>query len=120
MINDKASKIVGILFMSRTAAHMAHLKTSSYAKHKALNKFYDEIVDMADELAEVAQGTAGKLDIPYLPLKGDIEDPIEMLDTHSKMIATVAKGCEDRAINAIIDVILGQYKKTAYLLKELD
>ena len=120
MINDKASKIVGIMFMSRTAAHMAHLKTSSYAKHMALNSFYDTVVDMADSIAEVAQGISGKLDIPYLPLKGDIEDPIEMLDTHRKMINTVAKGCDDRALNAIVDEILGLYSKTLYLLKDLD
>ena len=33
-------KIIGIMFMSRTYAHMAHLATPSYAAHVALNGFF--------------------------------------------------------------------------------
>jgi hypothetical protein len=45
---SKASlgKIIGIMFMSRTYAHMAHLATPSYAAHVALNGFYDDIIDL--------------------------------------------------------------------------
>ena len=32
-------KMIGVMFMARTASHMSHLKTTSYAKHKALNAF---------------------------------------------------------------------------------
>ena len=32
------------LLHARTNAHILHLGTTSYAKHKALNDFYDEIV----------------------------------------------------------------------------
>ena len=34
------------LLHARTNAHLLHLGTTSFAKHKALNDFYDEIVDL--------------------------------------------------------------------------
>ena len=36
-MNDKCSELVTRCFQARTEAHIAHLGTSSYAKHKALN-----------------------------------------------------------------------------------
>ena len=43
---------VGTLFLARDVAHSVHLNTRSYAKHVALNEFYDSIVDLADKFAE--------------------------------------------------------------------
>lgn len=117
---ETIAKIIGILFMSRTYSHMAHLKTSSYSKHKALNEFYDEIVDLTDELAEAAQGRYGKLDIPYIDLKGDVNDPVKGLESHLTMIQNLTKKCEDRTLGGIADTINAQYFKTLYLLKELN
>ena len=50
------AKAIGIMFAGRTVTHIQHLKTKSYAEHKALNEFYDEIIDLADGLAEATQG----------------------------------------------------------------
>lgn len=41
---------------SSTKTHIAHLMTTSYAAHKTLGDFYDEILDSADALAEQYQG----------------------------------------------------------------
>jgi len=41
---------------SSTKTHIAHLMTTSYAAHKTLGNFYDEILDSADALAEQYQG----------------------------------------------------------------
>ena len=56
---DKAAQFISTLFASRTQAHIFHLQTTSYAQHKALNKYYDEIIDLADNLAELIQGRYG-------------------------------------------------------------
>jgi hypothetical protein len=53
------ANFVGILFLGRDVAHSVHLNTRSYAKHVALNTFYDEIVDLADKFAEAYQGRHG-------------------------------------------------------------
>lgn len=37
-----------------------HHQTTSYAEHKALNKYYDEIVDLIDELVESVSGVYGR------------------------------------------------------------
>ena len=55
----KAADFVGILFLARDVTHSVHLNTRSYSKHKALNKFYDEIIEVADDFAEAYQGRHG-------------------------------------------------------------
>lgn len=117
---EKVAKIIGILMMSRTYAHLAHLKTGSYAQHVALDGFYSCIVDLMDSFAETAQGMWGKLDIPVIPLKGDIDMPAKGLDTHLTMITTLAKGCKSRSLNATFDDVEQLFLTTLYKLKELD
>jgi len=55
----KYAKLVSLLFNARTNTHIAHLQTTSYAQHKALNEFYDGVIDLADRFAESAQGSIG-------------------------------------------------------------
>ena len=47
------------LFEARDFAHKAHLETKSYAQHKALNSFYDDILDLTDSLVESYFGKYG-------------------------------------------------------------
>ena len=112
--------IVGILFMSRTYSHIAHLKTGSYAKHKALNKFYDSVVDMADSLAEASQGLYGKLDIPYLNMIGKIDDPIGGITSQLKAIEKLIGNIDEEYLKNILQEIQALYRKTLYLLVNLD
>ena len=49
-------QFIGLLFASRDYAHKAHLNTDSFAQHMALGDFYDEIIDLADSLAESWMG----------------------------------------------------------------
>ena len=112
--------IIGILFMSRTYAHIAHLKTGSFAKHKALNEFYDEVVDIADSLAEASQGLYGKLDIPYLNMIGKIDDPIGGITSQLKAIEKLIGSCDEDYIENILQEVQALYRKTLYLLVNLD
>jgi hypothetical protein len=120
MEQESLAKMIGILFMSRTYAHMAHLKTGSFAKHKALNGFYDSIVDLTDTLAETSQGIYGKMDIPFTDMKGDVSDPIAALESHLAMITNLNKRTEKAFIDNIVQEIQALYYQTLYLLKELD
>lgn len=47
------------LFEISVASHIAHLQTSSFAEHKALNELYDGITDQLDAYAEAYQGKFG-------------------------------------------------------------
>ena len=55
-------KLASIFLHSRTQAHQFHLLVNgpgSYAIHKALNKYYDSIGDLLDEVIEPYQGKYG-------------------------------------------------------------
>lgn len=52
----KVGEFVGLLFHSRTQAHIFHLKTNDYAQHKALNEYYSEIIPLVDKFVESYQG----------------------------------------------------------------
>jgi len=63
---------------SSTKTHIAHLMTTSYAAHKTLGDFYDEILESADALAEQYQGHVEmileypeSMDIPMLKTPED-------------------------------------------------
>lgn len=115
-------KLILSLFHARTAAHVLHLQTRSYAAHKALNEFYDEIIDLADSLAEVYQGEYGLIKWdeaePYeLP-----KDALEMLDDLRETVDECAKECFDPAdthLNNIADEIRSLIASTQYKLRFL-
>ena len=57
--NAIVGQFISTLFASRTQAHIFHLQTPSFAAHKALNEFYDEIIGITDGIAESYQGKYG-------------------------------------------------------------
>lgn len=117
-----ATKIAGIIarvFADRTYAHNAHLKTSSYAAHKALNEFYDDVIDLVDSLAEMAQGKFGKLDIPVGQVSSNLSNPADVLEMSIATTVQDAEMCSNRALSNKIDEIEGLYLSTIYKLREL-
>ena len=114
------AEVVGVLMMSRTYAHMAHLATGSYAKHIALNGFYDDVVDLMDDLAEAAQGQYGKLDVPFVKLVGSVQDPIGGLTAHLSTIESLMMDCDEDYLMNIFQEIQKLYRSTLYKLKMLN
>jgi hypothetical protein len=57
--NPIVGQFISTLFASRTQAHVFHLQTDSFAAHKALNDYYDEIVGITDGIVESYQGKYG-------------------------------------------------------------
>lgn len=113
---------VGTLFLARDVAHSVHLNTRSFAKHTALNEFYDAIVDLADKFAEAYQGRHGMIGpITLMSAKktGNILEFLQdSLDDIEKMRYEVCDKA-DTALQNIIDEIVGQYLSTLYKLKFL-
>ena len=117
---QKVAKVIGILFASRDYAHRAHLKTPDYSKHMALNTFYDEIIELADELSEIAQGKFGLLNIAKISFKTSIDDPIKGLQTQLNAVLAEAEGCTNGALRNVVDEIEALYLRTIYKLKYLN
>lgn len=113
------AKAIGIMFLSRTMSHMAHLKTKSYATHIALNEFYDGIIDLADNLIEAAQGQYGILDVPFVNASGNVNDPIGMLQGHLKQLETTMSMVDEDYLMNIFQEIQSLYRSTLYKLVNL-
>jgi hypothetical protein len=113
---------VGTLFLARDVTHSVHLNTRSYAKHVALNEFYDAIVDLADKFAEAYQGRHGLIGPITLMNAKKNSDVIEFLkDSLADIEDMRYKVCDksDTALQNIIDEIVGQYLSTLYKLRFL-
>jgi hypothetical protein len=70
---------IGTLFLARDVTHSVHLNTRSYAKHKALRHFYNNIVELADKFAEAYQGRHGLIGPITLMSAKKTTDVIEFL-----------------------------------------
>lgn len=55
-MEDETAEFIAALLHSATVAHFMHLSTSSFSEHKALRRFYNEIIDLADKYAEAYMG----------------------------------------------------------------
>lgn len=124
MIEDKGSKskaatLISLLFAARTQAHMFHLQTKSYAQHKALNDYYDEIVGIADSIAEAYQGREGII-TSYPKVSVTSSDPIKMVEQVRSWIDTNRKACSPYSeIQNLIDEMQDLNNSTIYKLKNL-
>ena len=112
------AKAIGIMFAGRTVTHIQHLKTKSYAEHKTLNKFYDEIIDLADGLAEATQGQYGLLDIPFVNLTVG-KDSAEFLKGQLTELDKVMAGVDEDYLMSIYQEIQKLYRSTIYKLVNL-
>jgi len=113
------AKATGIMFMSRTYAHMAHLKTNSFAAHKALDEFYNGIIDLADDFIEASQGQYGILDIPFVNISGNVKDPIGGLQGHLKQLETCLSDVDEDYLMNIFQEVQKLYRSTLYKLVNL-
>lgn len=118
----KASDFVGMLFLARDVAHSVHLNTRSFAKHSALNTFYDSVVDLADKFAEAYQGRHGLIGPVALLSAKKTTNITEFLEDQLKDIEKSRYDvCEktDTPIQNIIDEVVGLYLSTLYKLRFL-
>lgn len=114
--------LVGRVFATRSAAHLAHFATKSYAQHMALGSFYEGLIEAIDEIVEVYQGRHGVIDVfavPPMPLKVSeiarhLASEVEWIEANKK---TVARNCD--AVENLIDELAALYHRTVYKLENL-
>lgn len=83
-------KFIGILMNSRTQAHAFHLTTNSYANHKALQKYYEGVVDLLDDYSEAYMGKYGRL--PRIELnKRFMTDPTKSKEYFKNLLVRIKK-----------------------------
>ena len=108
------------IFATRNAAHLAHLRTRSYAQHMALGSFYEDIIGAADAVAEAWMGAFGKL--PALPdLEDEAGDIIERLREEADWLEVNREEIanDHNAVANLVDGVTAIYLSTIYKLTQL-
>ena len=105
------------LLHSGTNAHFFHWATKSYAKHKALGKFYENIIAHTDALAEAYFGCYGQItDFPatyHMP-----KEPLAYLQSLQRFVKEARADLPmDSEIVQLIDNIAQEIDTSIYLLK---
>ena len=113
---------IGTLFLARDVAHSTHLNTRSFAKHSALNTFYDEVIELADKFAEAYQGKYGLIGPISLMSAKKTNNIVEFLEGQVDELEEMRYKVLDKEctpLQNIIDEIFGLYYSTLYKLKFL-
>jgi len=112
-------KLISFLFHSGTQAHVFHLQTPSFAEHKALQKYYEEIIELADGLAETYQGKYGIIrgysNYPLLEYT-DKNQVIAYFKALVNKVGDLREGIMDSYLQNQIDGIVGLLESTLYKL----
>lgn len=117
-MSHSCPQFVSNSFAVRTAAHLAHLSSRSYAQHVALGDFYDALVPLVDKYAEVYTGLEGKIPTyPKVP-PPDHSDPIALVSTYLTLVKAEAK--EDaKGSQALLNILAELEELTAQTLYKL-
>jgi hypothetical protein len=116
---ENCALFLATLLHSATNTHFFHFTTDSYAKHKALAKYYEGIVDLVDQLAESYMGKYGKL-TAFPSVYHQPKDPIKYMESLQNFVADARQDLpQDSELQNVIDEIADLINSTTYKLKFL-
>jgi hypothetical protein len=115
-------QMVSILLHSQTQAHTFHLQSTSYAEHKALQKYYEGIDGLVDTIVEAYQGKYGIIKVyknfPFNEYKST-EGTINYFEKLCDKVTELRDCCEDSWLQNEIDNVCTLISQTLYKLKFL-
>ena len=113
----KPEIVLGQLFQSRDIIHLAHLQTTSFSEHKALDGYYSEVIGLLDDLVEAYFGTIGKRlnfkspGSEYMNAKAHLTYMKDYVMKHRNVF-----GNENTHLQNIVDEIIALITSTLYQL----
>jgi hypothetical protein len=110
-------QLVAELLESVTIIHKFHLRSKSYAEHKALQRFYEEIGDLADTIFETSSWQNNSIEIP----KPNINDvsPINYLEKLATFVEETRLATTYSDLQNQMDEVKTLIFSTLYKLKNL-
>ena len=117
----KCTKLVGELFRARDIIHLEHLYAKKWGSHIILDALYDQVLEGADMIAELALSRGDhKFKIDSIPESTDIvkyleKELVPLLDEAKEEVDE--KGFND--ISATIDEVKRDVQSALYKLKNL-
>ena len=118
-MNDNVALFAATLLHSATNTHFFHWSTDSYAKHKALRSYYDNIVDLVDAYVEAYMGCYDQI-TEFPNVYHQPKDPIKYLQSLQKFIKEARNDLpQDEQLCNLIDAIADLVDSTTYKLRFL-
>ena len=116
-MNENMAMFAATMLHSATNTHFFHWATKSYAKHKTLGKFYENIIELTDQLAETYFGVYGQItefpSVYHMP-----KEPLAYLQSLQAFVKDARADLpKDTEICQLIDNIAQEIDTTIYLLK---
>ena len=114
-------ELFGTLQMSVVAGWRKHLRTAKYAKHKALDEFYNDMPEKVDALIEAWMGANGKKVGPF-------QNVLSASNLNTlKYLGELKRVCkegymlmgESEELKSLLDDIVNLINSTLYKVKEL-
>lgn len=113
--NDPIISLIERLFQARDIIHLAHLKTESYAQHKALDEAYGYLLEYADKFTEETQGMEEQLLDINIP-SSSWQEPLSFLTEFKEYVMSIRENLEYEFQKNISDELVGDLSKSIYLL----
>lgn len=117
----KREDIAALLFKARTDVHLTHLKQAdkTYARHNALQIFYDEILDAIDTYVETSMGIDDSFVLDKVPASETIANPILYFKNLYNEIQRLRTPIKESFLQNQIDEISQLIAHTMYRLKNI-
>jgi hypothetical protein len=115
--NTKMGELIGFLMYLTNCSHIAHLKTNSFAQHKATEDLYSNFVDAVDTLAESTMGLLGQYNI--ISPGSTFEEPIDCINEGIKQVQEYYKYFPETWIQNQLDELLTLLYQTRYKISFL-
>lgn len=114
-------KLVEKMFEVRQTTHNVHLQTKSYSAHKALNSYYDNLLDFVDTFVETYQGQYGIISGYENIQVSQVDDIVSYLEDGVKIFILGRDSLKesDGHLKNILDEVIALTYQTLYKLKYL-
>jgi len=118
---EPINQLISTLFASRTQAHIFHSQTRSFAQHKALEAYYDGIIDIVDGFIESYQGKYGIIRGYSSPaIFREDDDTVKYFEGLVKFVELNRERIpQDSYLQNQVDEIVSLIETTLYKLKSL-
>lgn len=117
------NQFVPYCFALRSQIHLFHFQTTSFAEHKALDGFYNDIVELIDSLVETYQGIYGRVKVDPKTTENienykDNKQVVKTISAYVKECKKMKKSTkeDDSDLQNILDEMIALGNKTLYLL----
>ena len=119
-MNEEVAEFVSALLHSSTVTHFMHWSTTSYAQHKTLQKYYEGIIELADDFAESYMGRYKRL-TKFPSDFHSATEPVEYMEGIQSFVEEARESLpQDTELQNIVDEIADLINTTLYKLKNLE